>query len=125
MSIVLTDVNCPDDCGRALWDKSVQAISDGLSWIAGPVFPPNTPAAHKIRQPMPLGNTGPEHGHVSGFPKKEVHNTSARGGAECGAESVDSGQIAPDLAKVVEAWPALPEAVRKGILAMVEAARGE
>jgi hypothetical protein len=28
----------------------------------------------------------------------------------------------PDLARVVEAWPALPEAIRAGIVAMVRAA---
>jgi hypothetical protein len=31
--------------------------------------------------------------------------------------------MSPDLAAVVEAWPLLPEAVRAGIVAMVEAAR--
>ena len=31
----------------------------------------------------------------------------------------------PDLAAVVEAWDSLPEAVKAGILAMVEAARAK
>jgi hypothetical protein len=33
------------------------------------------------------------------------------------------GLIPPDLAAVMAAWPELPEAVRVGIVAMVEAAR--
>lgn len=31
----------------------------------------------------------------------------------------------PDLAKVAAAWPALPPAVKAGILAMIEATRGQ
>ena len=30
----------------------------------------------------------------------------------------------PDLGKLVAAWPALPEAIRRAILAMVDAAKG-
>jgi hypothetical protein len=30
----------------------------------------------------------------------------------------------PDLAAIVDAWPALPEAIRAGIVAMVKAASG-
>jgi hypothetical protein len=48
------------------------------------------------------------------------------GGANCGAfpdTSAPSGPSASDISRVVEAWPSLPEAVRRGIVAMVEAAR--
>jgi hypothetical protein len=30
----------------------------------------------------------------------------------------------PDLARVAEAWPALPEAIRRAVLALVESAIG-
>ena len=30
----------------------------------------------------------------------------------------------PELARVVEAWPALPEALRRAVVALVEASRG-
>jgi hypothetical protein len=33
--------------------------------------------------------------------------------------------LPPDLAAVVKAWPALPEAVKAGIVAMVKASRGQ
>jgi hypothetical protein len=36
----------------------------------------------------------------------------------------DTCKMPPDLAALVEAWPALPEAIRAGILAMVRAASG-
>jgi len=36
-------------------------------------------------------------------------------GTPCGAEAGD-----PDLARIVAAWAGLPEAVRRGIVAMVE-----
>jgi hypothetical protein len=39
--------------------------------------------------------------------------------------AVDGSEIGPELARVVEAWTGLPEAVKAGILAMVEAARKE
>jgi hypothetical protein len=34
----------------------------------------------------------------------------------------DTCQTDPDLARIVDAWPSLPDAIRAGILAMVEAA---
>jgi hypothetical protein len=34
----------------------------------------------------------------------------------------DACQTDPDLARIVDAWPTLPEAVRAGIVAMVKAA---
>jgi hypothetical protein len=39
--------------------------------------------------------------------------------------ATDTCQTDPDLADVVAAWDRLPEAVRAGIVAMVQAARGE
>jgi hypothetical protein len=42
-----------------------------------------------------------------------------------GGDSANNQQLAdPDLAKVVMAWPNLPAAIRAGILAMVQAAKG-
>jgi hypothetical protein len=32
-------------------------------------------------------------------------------------------QIDPDLARLIDAWPTLPDALRSGILAMIDAAR--
>jgi hypothetical protein len=36
--------------------------------------------------------------------------------------ATDSCQTDPDLARIVEAWPALPDAIKAGILAMIEVA---
>jgi len=46
------------------------------------------------------------------------------GGAESGALSVPERPIDPDLQRLIDAWPTLPEAVKVGIVAMVEAAKG-
>jgi hypothetical protein len=45
-------------------------------------------------------------------------------GAECGALGAQNAPLDPDLAAVVDAWPALPAAIKAGILAMVQAAGG-
>jgi hypothetical protein len=47
---------------------------------------------------------------------------SDQGGAESGALGAREAPIDPRLAAVVEAWPTLPEAIKVGILAMVQAA---
>ena len=52
------------------------------------------------------------------------------GGAQCGAPDAEAAVIdAPrplpaDLARVVAAWPNLPDAVKAGVLAMVAASGG-
>ncbi len=45
-------------------------------------------------------------------------------GAESGAVGARKGVIPPDLAVVVEAWPNLPETVRRNILGTVREAVG-
>jgi hypothetical protein len=45
------------------------------------------------------------------------------GGAESGAFARQTGPIEPALAPLIDAWPALPEATKVGILGMIRAAR--
>lgn len=40
-------------------------------------------------------------------------------GAESGARNAQEASIDPDLAAVVEAWPRLPEAIQRAMLALV------
>jgi hypothetical protein len=40
------------------------------------------------------------------------------------SEAVSGPQIPPDLARVVAAWDRLPEAIKAGVLALVQAAGG-
>jgi hypothetical protein len=47
---------------------------------------------------------------------------SDQSSAESGALDPQNAILDPELAAVVEAWPALPEAIRAGILAMIRAA---
>ena len=47
-----------------------------------------------------------------------------RGGAESGAHGARPAEADPDLARVVAAWPALPEATRRAILTLAETAEG-
>jgi arylsulfatase A-like enzyme len=44
-------------------------------------------------------------------------------GAECGALVARKAEFSPELAVVVDAWPALPAAIKVGILAMIGAAK--
>ena len=50
---------------------------------------------------------------------------SETGGAESGAPAALTAISDPALAALIDAWADLPEPVRRGILAMVEAAKGE
>lgn len=66
-----------------------------------------------------MGRTGLE--HIAKPPEKTgVYNSS---GAESGAVGDEIGKIDPDLRRVTEAWPTLPNDLRKAILAIVEAAK--
>ena len=57
-------------------------------------------------------------------PTKNTGKTGVpdQSGAECGALGAREAQFDPELAAVVDAWPALPEPVKAGILAMVHGA---
>ena len=45
-----------------------------------------------------------------------------KGAAPGAAVGAENGPIDPDLARVIEAWPKLPAAIRAGVLAMIDAA---
>jgi len=58
------------------------------------------------------------------LPQKYAGNTGfcPPGGAESGALCAPAAHFAPDLIAVIQAWPNLPEALKAGILAMIQAA---
>jgi hypothetical protein len=62
------------------------------------------------------GSEHPQHNR-----KKKACSDS--GGAESGARPDLSPNITPELDGLIRAWASLPEPVRRGILAMVEAAK--
>ena len=66
---------------------------------------------------MPTGGLGPP----SDSPRKTVK--TGRGGAESGAHDALRAIPDPDLAALIDAWPTLPDPVRAGIAAMIEAAK--
>jgi len=47
----------------------------------------------------------------------------SRGGAENDADAPHSAHFDADLQQVVDVWPTFPEAVKAGIVAMVDAAK--
>ena len=47
------------------------------------------------------------------------------GAAKSGARDAANQVVEAELLEVIDAWPELPEGVRAGIVAMVEAAKGE
>ena len=61
---------------------------------------------------------------VTGLPCNDLGNPPSPSGAESGAVGAESDPIAPELAAIIAAWPALPEATRQAILAMVKATAG-
>jgi len=48
---------------------------------------------------------------------------STESGAESGALGAREAPIDPELAAVVDAWPALPDAIKAAILALLNSAR--
>jgi len=67
----------------------------------------------------------PEEGleRLTKTPENIAHSES--GGAESGAPAAPKTASDPALAALIDAWADLPEPVRRGILAMVDAAKGE
>jgi hypothetical protein len=59
-------------------------------------------------------------------PANSPENTtlSPEGGAKSGSAAVEIRPIDPDLARVVTAWPELPEAIRRAVLALVNSTAG-
>jgi len=72
-----------------------------------------------------MGPVGHEPGSAGASGRKHLRASGKSGGAESGADSPKTPCIDPELAKVIDAWPMLPEAIRAGIVAMVKAACGE
>jgi len=76
-------------------------------------------------------NTGPFHAPRAGLEPGEARccraehlgDSAKSGGAVSGADSPKTGSIEPDLQRVIDAWAELPQVVKAGVLAMVEAAK--
>jgi hypothetical protein len=75
-----------------------------------------------IPYPPPVTPTGFEPNSTSACSESGYGNPTGAGVAHLYANQPDSNLIDPDLATVVEAWPALPEATRASIVTMIRAA---
>ncbi|MDP6544894.1 MAG: hypothetical protein QGH60_12940 [Phycisphaerae bacterium] len=64
-----------------------------------------------------------EQGDVTSGNSKGLGESTESGGAESGADKLTSGDYGPDLQRVIDVWPTLPETMRQHILAMVEASQ--
>ena len=78
----------------------------------------STPSLAFASAVLVMGATGLE--HLAKTTGKT--NDSKAGGAESGAVGSEIGPIEPDLRRLIDAWPTLPDALKTGIVAMVEAA---
>jgi hypothetical protein len=56
---------------------------------------------------------------------KQLRNPVTPGGAESGAVGAENTSIDPDLARVIEAWPKLPTAIRSAISVMINTKASE
>ncbi len=68
------------------------------------------------------GESNPRAGTAKPGSHKQLRTRESRGGAESGAVGAESAPADPDLQRLIDAWPTLPDAVRAGIAAMVRAA---
>jgi len=61
-------------------------------------------------------------------PRRKMHSDNSLGNVQIPFApglrvTPNSPSFDPDLAKLVDAWPSLPEALKTGILAMIDSAR--
>jgi len=68
-----------------------------------------------------MGPAGLEPANITNRVTGQLEKTQEQSGALSGAESDVSEDFDADLRKVMDAWPTLPETVRRNIVAMVEA----
>jgi hypothetical protein len=70
--------------------------------------------------------TGFDSGDTTSHDDSDLGNSGQSRAAESGAATHRTGShgeaIDPDLARIVAAWAELPEAIRRGMLALVESA---
>ncbi len=71
-----------------------------------------------------MGPPGLELENITSYHDNTLREPEKQGGAESGAVGAKTGDIAPDLAAVINAWPEVPATIRKGILALVRASHG-
>jgi len=75
-----------------------------------------------LREAASGGRTGGEGIRTLDLVSKTTEKThiSETGGAECGVPTVKTAPADPELARLVEAWPTLPDATRQQILHVID-----
>ena len=68
-----------------------------------------------------MGLEGLEPANVTQRNGNELRDVEDVGGAESGAVDTEKAPVDPDLARLIDGWPGLPEAAKAGIVAMVRA----
>ena len=63
--------------------------------------------------------------HAATAENPEENDISHEGAAQGAAVGAEQAGIDPDLAAVIEAWPELPEAVRRTVVLMVRVGSGK
>ena len=71
---------------------------------------------------LEMGDTGLEPVDVSCVQASNLRHAAPSSAAKSGAVGVDSPAVDAELRAVIDAWPALPEAVKADILATIKAA---
>ena len=61
------------------------------------------------------------------LPQENTEKTGVadESGAESGALDAENGPKDPDLGAIIDAWPRLPDAIKTGILAIIQGAEGQ
>lgn len=67
-----------------------------------------------------MGDTGLEPTDVRDRNDSQLHRVAKSDGAVSGAVSAKTVQLDTDLARVVEAWPRLSDAVKQDIIGMLD-----
>lgn len=67
-----------------------------------------------------MGVEGPERGDVTSCNHKDLQSSPDASAAECAARAAVSGDIDPDLARIIAAWPALSAETRERLGRLID-----
>jgi hypothetical protein len=110
----------PDEGNKTARRELTKYLKLSIKVIAGRVQTKRTSAFPEVLRDYPQGDSNPLVVSPKDKPAKDVTENTPETLARSLARKFEND---PELARLVDAWPALPEPIRLAILALVESGR--